>query len=325
MHTPLYRQALRESWELAWKHKLLWIFGFFAAFLGQMGLLELFSKIGLAGTRFAFFPKWLFLPEFFGLRFPFESLALPIDGWMWFLWLMIVFAGFGVLLVFVAVVSQGALVHATAQWVKKRKAPDADKAWHAGVGHFWRLLFLNLLKKVFLLALAVVLGFATVNVMLGVTVGNVILFVLLFILAVAVGMAVSFLAIYAAGYVVVEEYQFWRALESAWKLFLSHWLVSIEVGLILLFLNFVLGVVVLASFFVLFLPTLLLWMIAVSIASGTLYFVAMIIGLFFFLLFVVFLGSVFSVFTTASWTYLFMKMHREGIGSRVLHWLRIKS
>src|SRR3989338_5599320 len=107
MRTPLYSQALRESWELAWKHKLLWIFGFFASFLGQMGLIELFAKIGLAGTKFAFFPKWLLLPEFFGLRlFPIQSLALPIDGWMWFIWLLVVFAGFGLLLLFVAVVSQ---------------------------------------------------------------------------------------------------------------------------------------------------------------------------------------------------------------------------
>jgi len=285
-----------------------------------MGMLELVMKVGLVGSNYAFFPNWILLPEFVGSPFLQDSFTLPIDGWMWFLWLVVVFIGFGLLFIFVSVASQGALVHSTAQFVRKKKLLDIDVAWQAGTKHFWRLFFLNLLKKIALLAFAILMGFATVNVIINASGADFIIFVLLFILVVIVGMILSFLAIYAAGYVVVEEYSLGNAIEAAWKLFLDHWLVSIEVGLIILFLNIVLGVVVLASFFLLFLPTLFLWVIAIQIVSSTLYFIAMMAGLALFLLFIVFAGSVFSVFTTASWTYLFMKMHKHGIGSRVLGW-----
>jgi len=44
----------------------------------------------------------------------------------------------------------------------------------------------------------------------------------------------------------------------------------------------------------------------------------MVIGGAFFLLFVFLLWSFFQVFTVSVWTYLFMKMHKEGVRSRVI-------
>jgi hypothetical protein len=119
---------------------------------------------------------------------------------------------------------------------------------------------------------------------------------------------------------VIEEYTLGRSIVAAWRLFTGHWLVSIEVGVIILFFNIVLGVVVLASFFLLFMPTLFLWMIAISIFSSTLYFIATIVGLSLFIFFVVFIGSVYSIFVVSTWTYLFTKMHKKGVTSRILHW-----
>ena len=324
MKTPLYRQALRESWELAWGNKLLWVFGFFAAFLGQMGLLELFTKIGFVGTKYAFSLGWSFVPQFFSLPFSLGRAGLSLDGSFWLAWLMIIFVGFALFLVFVAVVSQGALVHAAAQRLKGKKSLNVDKAWHAGVGHFWRLFGINALKKAVLIVFATLLVSAMVNVSVYGRMLDVFWFVLLFLLAVLVGLVLSFLVIYAAGYVVVEEYTLSRAVASAWKLFLGHWLVSLEAGIIVLLLDLALSVLILASFFVLFLPTMLLWMIAVSIASSTLYIIAMAIGMALFVLFVVFVGSVWSVFTTSLWTHLFMKMHKEGVASRILGWAGVR-
>jgi len=106
--TPLYRQALAQSWQLAWHNKFLWIFGLFAAFLGQMGILEVFIKIGLTGSRYAFFPNWLILPEYFSLPKLFgRSVSMPTEGWLWLVCLAIIFLGFCLMLMFVSVSSQG--------------------------------------------------------------------------------------------------------------------------------------------------------------------------------------------------------------------------
>jgi len=69
---------------------------------------------------------------------------------------------------------------------------------------------------------------------------------------------------------------------------------------------------------VFFFPTLLLWFIAVLTGKAVLFTLGMVIGGAFFLLFVFLLWSFFQVFTVSVWTYLFMKMHKEGVRSRVI-------
>lgn len=323
---PLYREAIINSWRLAWNHKLMWGFGLFAAFLGQMGILELVTKIGLTGTSYAYFPTWIVLPDLYNLSTSLGSLSLPLEGWLWVIWLGLVLFGFAVLLTFASVSSQGAIIHSTAQAVKKpKKLPDVDSAWRSGTSHFWRLFVLNLIKKVVISLLAISLAYATVNVIISASGIDYALFVSIFVLSAIVGMVLSFLVIYAAGYVVVEEYSIGKAIRSAWRLFTNHWLVSIEVAIVILFLNIVLSLAILVSFFILFFPTLLLWWIAVYFVSSALYYVAIVIGMILFTIFIIFVGSVFTVFTTSVWTYLFMKMHKPGVTSRVLHWFGFRS
>jgi len=321
MKEPLYRQALSHSWALAWQHKLLWVFGLFAAFLGQMGLMDLLSKVGSAATNFGFFPYWLTLPRVARESAAVSSFTLSYDIWVWFVWLLVVLLGLGLLLIFVSVVSQGALIRAAANSAKHKKLPDVGEAWQAGTKHFWRLFFINLLKKAIFVLLALFVGWATVAVILEASVLEIGIFLLLFILATLVGMVVSFLAVYAAAYVIVEEYSFGKALSAAWHLFTSHWLVSFEVGLVVLVLNVVLAAITVFGFLVFFFPTLLMWFVAALIGSAALWLAGVVVGLVLFLLFILCIGAIFSVFTTSVWTYLFMKMHHEGVKSRILHLL----
>lgn len=321
MKEPLYRQAIQHSWELAWQHKLLWGFGLFAAFLGQMGILEFLMKVGKASSTYALYPTWLALPKLFKYSGGWEAMSLPADMWLWLIFLLVVLFGFVAFLIFMAVVSQGAIIQVAAKSVKNKSKvlPDTGLAWQAGVSHFWRLFLINFIKKAIIVVLAVVVGWATLNVVVEYSVLDMLIFFVVFLLACVVGFSLSFLTVYAAGYVVVEEYKLWKAVKSAWRLFLDHWLVSIEVGLIILFLNIILTVVALIGFLVLFFPTLIIWFISIVVANTALYIAGIIVGLILYTVFLVFIGSVFTVFTTSVWTYLFMKMHKHGIISRILH------
>ena len=323
MSSPLYRQALSHSWRLAWQHKSLWVFGMFAAFLGQMGFLELISRTSLtAATRLSPFGLagsiWAMVKAFVTADVEWQ---MPLDAWAWLGWLVGSVGGIFLLLLFVSVVSQGALIEATAFSVRKKNLPDVGRCWHMGVKHFWSLFLINIFRWVIFCGLVLVVSIAALNVLLIGNFADAVLFILLFILATAVGMVLSFLVVYSAAYVVVEEKKLGKAIEHAWRLFLDHWLVSIEVGIIVLFLNIVVGVVVLLGFMLTFLPTLISWFIALLTSNANLWTAGLIAGAFFFVLFVIFVGSIFTVFTTAVWTYLFMAMHHVGIKSRMLHWL----
>jgi len=313
-----YRKALKASWQLAWHHKVLWIFGLFAAFLGQMGLLELITRVGLVGTKYASAPSWISW-DFATMGALINTLSLSLQGWLLLIWFAVLFGGIGIFLTFVSVSSQGALIDSAAQFVEEEKLPDPDTAWHSGVHHFWRLFFINLLKKGVLLVLSIVVSYAAIFAISSSPAVGVSVFTFVFLVSIFFGLIISFLSVYAACYVVVDENSLLESIKKGYKLFQNHWLVSIEIGVTILALNFLLIFLVVASMFLLFMPTLMLWLIAVTIVSEALYTVGVILATVIFLLFLAFIGSVFKVFTTSVWTYLFMKMHHHGLLSRIKH------
>lgn len=322
MKEPTYRQALGHAWNLTWNHKLLWLLGLFAAMLGHLGLGKFFSKI----SYFSFSSHSIATPaeKLQSLKNIFSSTAgisLPAEGWVAALWLIIIIGAVLLFLLFVSTVSQGALIHSTAQSVRHKKLPSIADAWHAGVAHFWRVLALFVLRLIIFAGLSSFIAWAAVNAIVWSSGWDAVLFLIIFAIAALVGMIVTFLTVYAAGYVVVEEYSFLDAVHSAWHLFMEHRLVSLEVGLLLLLANAVF--IALSAFGVLlfFLPAILLWIVALAFGSGALLTGGFVIGAIVLLMYIMLLGAIFSVFSTSAWTYLFMKMHKKGLVSRIHHWL----
>lgn len=326
MKEPTYRDAAKVSWQLAWHHKSLWLFGLFAAFLGQMGVVELITKVSLVAGNIYTPSVWIYIWRLFSYIYTGDlggNLNFSTDVWVSIFWLIVILVGFGLLLVFVSVVSQGAIVRAVALYTRSpKKFPNTSDAWHHSHKHFWRLLALNILRKVIVVSIIVFVGWATANAMIEPSKADIMLFLILFVVGAALGMVLSFWLIYAVGYIVVEEYRLTEAVRAAWRMFTNHWLVSIEVALILFVIN--IGVMILAvlGLYTFFLPSLLLWFIAIFLNSQGLFMFGIVVGLGLFSLFIMFVGSIFTVFTTSIWTYLFMKMHKEGLKSRLLHWIK---
>lgn len=325
MKTPIYSQALRHSWHLAWKHKWLWPLGLFATFLGQMGILELLTVTGTVSGSIT--PSQFIFELVQVLRGVSFSVfrSLPVNEWVSFMWIIGIFVGVIVFVAYIATVSQGALIHITARSMGKNnkdiKLPTVDKSWHAGIKHFWRLFFINIVKKLILVAFAIVLAFFSINSEVGGTLPEIFRFLGVLFSTIILGFVISFLVIYAACFVVLKEQGFFEALQSAWKLFTDHWLVSIEVGLILIAINLFLGLVVGFSMFFFFIPSLFLWIIAAVLGSSTLFATATTVAFLLFAIFIILIGSVFTVFSISTWTYLFTHMHKKGIKSKVHHWL----
>ena len=323
---PTYKQALSHGLTIAKKHKLLWLFGFFATLLGQMGILDLIVNVFVSVDQgVVAYAAWFDFPALLQtLGLALSQLPVGVTGWAWLVWLLVFFVGVKLLLIFISVVSQSALIQGVAQSMKKgNKQIDVSRAWHTGVGHFWPVFFINVLRRFAIVIMAMIIGVAAVAYAQAQFVGAGVIFFIVFILALLVGMALSFLAIYAVGYVVLEEQTFSQAIANSWNLFRKHTLVSLEVGLVLLIVNLI-GSLFAAVAVLLFVAQMaIFWGLALILQSSLVWAIGYLLGFLVLLIAIVLIGTLLTVYTTTVWTYLFVKMHKKGLKSRVLHGLRL--
>ncbi len=316
MSEPRYTEALSKAWHLVWHNKVLWVFGLLSLVLGQFGLNNFIGQlVALGGATDVSEAPWWSWPA----SWPVIHIGTAADALL-FSWVLVILLAVGVFVLVGAVLSQGALIVAAADYFKNETKPNLRKAWRKGVRHFWRLLALNVVQKLFLGAILVsvvsltrlispdtFLGFSAVVIILG---G-----------ATLLALAVSAVTIYATGYLVEYEQPFFTSLWRGVQLLDEHLLVSLELSILLLLSNALLvGVLVLGSFVVV-VPSMLLWLTAGLTGYTALLSVGFVIAFFLFMLLVMCSGAAFNAFTTSAWMFLFMRMHRQGLKSRVWYWL----
>jgi len=322
MKEPQYSKALSRAWQLTWHHKELWIFGLFAGLLGQMGLVEMLSQSTLAAMHIdnpsGMLYVWYVLQN---MWHSVAAMSLGASEYIGLVWIVVLLGGLTLAFVYVAVVAQGALVHSAARYAssRRKKLANVGASWHEGRVHFWRVFALNIMRKFVVFLFSSFVAWATINAVLHASAGYQVLYLLVFIFAGLTGMILSMWVIYAIGYVVVEEYKLIPALRSAWRLFIDHWLVSFEIGIILIALNAVLILFLIAGIFFFFLPTFFLWSIAVSLGGHVaLMSIGLSIGIVLASMWCMFVVTLFSTYSITIWTYLFTKMHKHGIVSHMV-------
>ncbi len=316
MLEPTYRQALSHAWHLVWRDKILWIFGLLSIFIGQFGLSNFIGQlIFLSDTSAIRAPYGWWLGSWSLFR---VSGATQVVG---IVWLALVVLVLGVALILLAVAAQGGLIDAAAQGFKNRTRPTMMKAWQKGVKHFWRLLVLNVAQRLLLGIILVAAVFFLINISPDRALGF-LATVLALMAGALLALGVSAVAAYAAGFIVEDERTFFGAIGAGWKLFDRHLLVSLELSIILLGLNWALVAVIFLGSFVVLLPAVLIWLLAGATGLIGLAAAGLGLALSLFILLVVVAGAIFNAFTTCAWMYLFMKMRREGMASRLLHYAR---
>lgn len=317
MKEPTYQQALSAAWQVVWHHKALWILGLLAACLGQFGLGDFFGRLWFLynhGTVAGFYSEY---STSYGLAWSGDVSWVNVVGLVWLVGLVLVIL---IAVIFLTVTAQGALIAYSTAWFKNKSYTSVAKAWDKSVKHFWSMLWIVFVYKflfILLLASTVLLlkfsdkaGVAWVNFLLGITIGAILFFYLVF----------SIIYIYALGYVVVENNKAKAAAQKAWQLLSRHILVSLEVGVILMFLNLILFIAIVSSILLALLPAVVIW-----IAAGILKLTSLAAFGFFlagsvWILLVVLMAAVFNAFNTSTWMYMFTKMHKQGVVSRVAHY-----
>lgn len=323
LHTePTYKQAWHHAWRILLEHKILWPLGLFATFLGQMGLLEFVTKFFTALKQGNSYESWGNLPSIFAsVATFFTSIRLPLDKWILTIWLWVIVFGILLVFLFLAIVSQGALVYITGQKLKAKTTVHIGRAWAAGISHFWRLFSVHLVRKFIIIALTILISQATISAINQTSAVSSLALVVILAVSVVLGFILSCLSIYTVGYIVIEEYTLFKAIKAAWILFKEHILVSFEVGFVILIVNIILTILACIGAAIFLSPLLLSFLFSGLIINVYFWFVMSVSGIFCFVLYLVALGSFFTILTTSVWAYLFSKMHSQGIESRVVHHL----
>lgn len=318
----LYRTILKRAWDNAWQHKYLWFFGLFAALLGNGGELELIFRSFDEEARNTLFPTWQRFAET-GL---FTKAGLSNIGNLahteplslfFVLTAFLIVVLLALFVLWLAIVSQIAIVHNTAK-IKHDKEHDFKDGVMQGIKKFWPVFGLNIFIKAiagllfFLIGIPIVLGMVKTSAMINLS------YVLMFIVFIPISLVLSFVFKYAIVYTVVKGQKFFIAIRSGWTLFQKNWLVSMEMAILLFFINFLAGIALLFSFLVLAVPLLFVILIFSELTATVNFWFFIMAAIILLLLIVVFFGALLATFQISAWTHLFIELIGKGGASKIM-------
>lgn len=315
--SSLYRDIIKRSLIITWRHPWLWVFGFFTTFLGLGSFYEM--VLSRTAQSFALFGQTAGKVGAYSLsgilivqnleRIKLLNLFL-LFGAVFLTLALVAFA------IWLAIGSFGALISASYALDKKKKM-HFWKSLDQGRRHFWQLLGINLLGKVIIFISLTLAGTLFTYVILNSSILRAILYFLIFLVLVAASLLVSFLIIYASCFVVIKLQKFPEALKNAWHLFIKNWVVSFEAMVLIFCLNIIAQALIFAALVVFSIPFLFLLLLfyTAAISSAP----AIIIGIWILLSIILMIaaGSFFSTFQIIAWTYIFDRIEKGGVLSKI--------
>jgi len=318
-----YRQMLLQSFKITWKNRYLWFFGLFASLLSIGAEYQILTRAMSRNASLEWwynwsnffhsgFFSWGFFPKIFSMfsQDPFfMSLILVVA--------LIILAAF-LLLIWLAVISQIAIVNNSNQILKSKKEV-ADLSLHvgvaAGVKSFWPVLGLNIISKVVINMLVILVSLPLVFLFWNKIFSGA-LYILLFVLFIPLAVAFSLMIKYAIAFIVLQKANFRSALRSAGKLFRENWIVSLELAFLLFAISFFATFVILTAVLILVIPFFFLALALLSMFTALAFWSVVILGTIILVVFIILCGSILSTFQVVAWTNLFNHLGR-GIESKL--------
>lgn len=303
-----YIQLFRDAWNITWKNKFLWWFGFFAVVGGAGGSYNYsFDPKNASDGEKEIVGK---ISEFISANFEWVVAGA-----------MVLFLIFLVLFI-LGLIGKGALLK-SAEKISKNEKTDYRSGFSEGKKYWKRIFILGFLLFIFWMAIIIIVATPIVFLFFqkAFVFGALALFLALILLIPLVFLSVS-LKNYGALYVVLGGLRPVSALERAYELFLKNLSDSVIFSLFFIPLNIV------AGFGIIFLalPVIIIFLImglAVYFLIGKIG--AMMIagiGIFVLLAGIIFLKSVWEVFAGVSWMLFFQKIaspkSEEMVAERVI-------
>lgn len=321
----LYRNILKQALSIAWHNKYLWFFGLFAVLLGNGGIYDILIR-GFSGnksekffyniqriseTGFFSLNTLTNIPQLFKTE-PFSMIILFIVG-------LVILASI-CFLIWLIVVSQIALVNNSSIIIgNKQKKLGIRDGITSGTKNFWPVLWLNIINKIILYIIFLLLGLLVVDIVskYGPLSIN-ILYIILFIVFIPFAIIISFIIKYAVAYIIIKGDGLIMAIKKGLELFIKNWLISVEMALILFFINFVFGLAIILCVLIITVPFVFLAVLFYKLLSVIGFWLIASIGLIILLFIIMAAGAFLATFQIASWTKLFLELINKGGTSKIL-------
>jgi len=320
----LYKPMLKQAFQVSWRNKFLWFFGLFAVLFSSGGAYNLgFSNLEKVESQ----GMWLTNIKTMVQDWPFKFQMINLEE-VWSLFslsgmlLMLFILAIAIFFIWLAVASQGALIYGAAEAIKERNNKFNEVFKH-GMQKFWPVFLLHIIFNIILFIILVLLSlpfFILFMVSASSVVWQSILVILSFVVWVPVAIIFSIVIQYALIYIVNENRHIGEALSKAISLFIKNWIVSLETGFVLFFLNLVTGLALVVALVFVALPFIMLGMIAVQVASNTFLWLVITLGLLTFIVSMFWYGAFWNVFSTMVWIILFERITKGLVYSKILRW-----
>lgn len=304
----LYKDVISEGWHFTTRHSQLWFLGLFAAFIvGNGGEIDRYLRYtnslvkdgSILNPDFWTQYSWFIFAQNMGDML----MAGNINIWLF----TILFIASAIVVVYMMMVSQGGLIYAAG-----RDQVSFKQAFTNGARHALQLFFLNLATYLIITVLAllmvvVVVGFdlksinETRNLLM--IIGTLTLIPLVLI--------VSFVARYAANYIVLESMHLAKAVSAAWKLLMNNLLVTVEMAVVVLVFALVVNLALLLVTFLIIAPYLSTIFVAETSEVIVQLFNGAFIGAITYTIGLLLVGSIFSTWQWTAWTLLFKRLQIE--------------
>jgi hypothetical protein len=300
-----YTDILKKAWRVAWRYKILWLFGFFAgagAGAGGGGNSGSGVRSGSGSSQQFTQANWNQVTAFLE-RY---MVVLVLAG------LLLVLFGFVMLIISVA--ARGGLIHLINEAEEGRPVAARD-GWRVGFAKWWRVFGVGFLaglpSLVLALFIAGILGagvvmairtgsFSTVGSrLIGTFVGGGCLILVLGLVAVFLGVVLSIAAELGLRYVVLQDHGAIEALKEGWHDLWSKrgaflmWLIQVGIGIAY-------GIIVAIVGAVLIIPGVLAGIAGAWAVTGVMVGIAAIV--------LIVPSSAYAAFFHAVWTIFFRKM-----------------
>lgn len=310
-----YRTILKQAWKISLKNKILWFFGFFASLLSFTAEFKVISKTlnqesGLKSLNNfkMFMDTGIFSKN--SLQNFFELLKTDTASILLILIILITVLFISLFFAWLATVSQISIIRSVKNILKgKREKIFIKKSINDSNKRFWPIFFINILTTIIINGIYLLISFLFILVIMKNQLSTSLLYGFIFILFIPISLFLSFIAKYAIAYSVIENKKFINSIKQAWNLFIKNWLISIEMAIILFFINLfiiigasIISVIGFFLFFSLAISTVFLT------SSSFLFWGIMIIGVIVIMAVLILISSFLNVFQISTWTDLFVQL-----------------
>lgn len=311
----LYRPILLKSWQIVKKYKFLWTLGFFAAFLGNTGDLKFFFDLtGNINNQPVIWQniKGYFLnPDLINFLYHFN--VAPLASKLFVIIFLIFFLVIFLFFIWLVISSQAGLINGVNE-IDKGKAGGFKLNFNIGSKFFGPVLALNAIAKIFSLLILVLLVLPLIILTKSSPSSSVII-IIGFLIFLPLVIIINFVTKYAVAFVVLRGKRFKDSFVEGWRLFFDNWLISLEMAVIILFINLLVSLIIIIITLLIISPLFVIFFFAgeTFIFYPILFFLAM---LAIFIILVIY-SAVLSTFQTSSWTLLFLKISKAKTYSKL--------